>query len=97
MIYAHNTKQGGRLCDSSGAVQSEWGGDCLGQDEEEVPAVLLSVKLGDHLGVRVSKRGGMVDVYFVCDGDAARNATSRVKHMFSQVGCGCVGVGAVSP
>ncbi len=50
-------------------------------------SVLLSAKLSDHLGARVSGRGGIVDVFFVCDGDV--NKGTRIKYKFSQV-CVCM-------
>ncbi len=53
-------------------------------------SVLLSAKLSEHVGARVWGRGGLVDVFFVCDGDV--NKGSRIKHVFSQVGVLCLQV-----
>ena len=80
VIYTNSTKGGGRVCDEDGNVREEWpagGGGGGGQEGD-----LLSAKLGQHLGVRVGSRGGLLDVFFVCDGDGGKS--SRVKHMFTQ-------------
>uniref|UniRef100_A0A7S4KMC5 U2A'/phosphoprotein 32 family A C-terminal domain-containing protein n=1 Tax=Guillardia theta TaxID=55529 RepID=A0A7S4KMC5_GUITH len=94
VVYNHSNDNGGRLMDLvTGQLVCEWSSDGQmkgdGGGGEGREKFLLQCKLNDHLGVRINRPGGEVEVFFVTDGGGSGTSSSsssrrdkRIKHLF---------------